>query len=72
MSCSTKSGFKIVAAPWRARSFPLCTWDVDIYSATRDSLEFLADLLVPGGIIIVDDYGHTTCKGSKEAGGRFR
>jgi O-methyltransferase len=41
--------------------------DVDIYSATRDCLEFFAGLLVPGGIILVDDYGFTTCKGSKEA-----
>jgi hypothetical protein len=24
-------------------------------------------LLVPAGIILVDDYGFTTCKGSKEA-----
>lgn len=37
--------------------------DVDIYSATRDCLNFFSELLVPGGIIIVDDYGFTTCRG---------
>jgi O-methyltransferase len=41
--------------------------DVDIYSATRDCLEFFADVMIPGGIILVDDYGFTTCRGSKEA-----
>jgi O-methyltransferase len=49
------------------QTFAFVHIDVDIYSATRDCLEFFADLLIPGGIILVDDYGFTTCKGSKEA-----
>lgn len=41
--------------------------DVDIYSATRDCLEFFAERLLLGGIMIVDDYGSTTCEGCKQA-----
>ena len=41
--------------------------DVDIYSATRDGLGFFADRLLIGGIMIVDDYGSTTCEGCKQA-----
>ena len=31
--------------------------DVDIYEPTKASLEFFFPLLVPGGILVVDDYG---------------
>jgi hypothetical protein len=41
--------------------------DVDIYSATQNALEFALPRLVQGGIIIVDDYGFTSCGGSKKA-----
>jgi hypothetical protein len=41
--------------------------DVDIYSATRDCLEFFSDRLLIGGIMLVDDYGSTTCAGCKQA-----
>lgn len=45
--------------------------DVDIYSATRASLVFFAETLLIGGIIIVDDYGFTTCKGAQQAVDEF-
>ena len=32
--------------------------DTDWYESTRHELETLYDLLVPGGILIIDDYGH--------------
>jgi len=32
--------------------------DTDWYESTRHELEHLYDLLVPGGILIIDDYGH--------------
>jgi O-methyltransferase len=32
--------------------------DTDWYESTRHELEHLWDLLVPGGVLIVDDYGH--------------
>jgi O-methyltransferase len=41
--------------------------DVDVYPATRFCLEFFAPRLVPGGTIVVDDYGFKTCPGVKEA-----
>jgi len=45
--------------------------DVDIYSATRDCLDFFSDRLLVGGVMIVDDYGFTTCEGSKQAVDNF-
>jgi hypothetical protein len=53
------------------RRFGFLHLDVDIFSATRDCLDFFRELLDPGGIIIVDDYGFTTCKGSKAAVDNF-
>ncbi|MEA2999604.1 MAG: O-methyltransferase [Sphingomonadales bacterium] len=35
--------------------------DVDLYSATEQCLESLYDKLVPGGFLIVDDYGALQC-----------
>jgi hypothetical protein len=45
--------------------------DVDIYPATRDCLDFFSDRLLTGGIMIVDDYGFTTCGGNKQAVDQF-
>ncbi|MEM4331709.1 MAG: TylF/MycF/NovP-related O-methyltransferase [Candidatus Micrarchaeia archaeon] len=45
--------------------------DVDVYEPTRFSLNFFKDKLQPGGIIIVDDYGFTTCPGVKKAVDEF-
>lgn len=45
--------------------------DVDVYLATLFSLKYAAKRLVPGGIIVVDDYGFTTCKGAKQAVSEF-
>jgi hypothetical protein len=32
--------------------------DTDWYESTRHELEHLWELLLPGGVLIVDDYGH--------------
>ncbi len=32
--------------------------DTDWYESTRHELEHLWPLLVPGGVLIIDDYGH--------------
>lgn len=45
--------------------------DVDIFSATRACLDFFADRLLTGGIMVVDDYGFTTCEGAKQAVDNF-
>jgi hypothetical protein len=41
--------------------------DVDIHDPTLASFEFFYDLVVPGGVIVCDDYGFTVCSGAKEA-----
>jgi len=49
------------------KSFSFVHIDTDIYSATRFCLDFFADLIARGGIVLVDDYGFTTCKGVMKA-----
>ena len=39
--------------------------DTDYYTSTRHELEHLAPRLAPGGVLLVDDYGHW--RGSQEA-----
>lgn len=41
--------------------------DVDLYQSTKDCLEYFVPRLVPGGILIVDDYGFATTPGAKQA-----
>jgi hypothetical protein len=43
--------------------------DTDWYESTRHELEHLYDRLVPGGVLIIDDYG--TWEGSKQATDEF-
>lgn len=43
--------------------------DTDFYESTRHELDTLHHLLVPGGVLIIDDYGHWT--GSKKAVDEF-
>jgi len=45
--------------------------DVDIYYPTKAALEFFAPRMPAGGIIVVDDYGFTTCPGAKQAVDEF-
>jgi O-methyltransferase len=41
--------------------------DVDIYTAVRDCLEFIYPRLVPGGTVVIDDYGFPSCVGARRA-----
>jgi O-methyltransferase len=41
--------------------------DVDLYQPTLDSLKFFYDRVNPGGVIICDDYGFSSCPGAKQA-----
>jgi hypothetical protein len=41
--------------------------DVDLHDPTHDSLAFFYPRMNPGGIILCDDYGFTTCPGATEA-----
>lgn len=55
-----------VGAPER---IALLRLDTDWYESTRHELEHLYDRLVPGGVLIIDDYG--SWQGSKEATDEF-
>ena len=45
--------------------------DVDLYQPTADSLMFFYERMVPGGLIICDDYGSLLCPGAKTAFDEF-
>ncbi|WP_299399146.1 TylF/MycF/NovP-related O-methyltransferase [Pelagibius sp.] len=49
------------------KQFCLVSVDVDFYEPTRDSVLFFFPRLVPGGALICDDYGFSTCPGAKKA-----
>ena len=48
--------FPGTAQPIAHRQFCLVHLDVDLYSSTRDGLIFFYERMVPGGVIVVDDY----------------
>jgi hypothetical protein len=48
-------------------TFGLVHIDVDIYQSTLSCLDFFWPRLVPSGVMVIDDYGFTTCQGLKEA-----
>ena len=43
--------------------FKLVHVDVDIFTSARDTVEWVWDKLVPGGLIIFDDYGYSATEG---------
>lgn len=45
--------------------------DVDIYAAVRDCLEFVYPRMLPGGTIVLDDYGFPSCPGVRRAMDEF-
>ncbi|MEM7262218.1 MAG: TylF/MycF/NovP-related O-methyltransferase [Planctomycetota bacterium] len=45
--------------------------DVDIYAPTVHGLSFLHERMPVGGVIVVDDYGFTTCPGARRAVDEF-
>lgn len=47
--------------------FSLVHVDVDLYEPTRDSVAFFYPRMMPGGIMICDDYGFASCPGAKRA-----
>jgi O-methyltransferase len=53
------------------REFRLAHIDVDLYKSTVDGLEFFWPRLCEGGVMVVDDYGFTSCKGAKKAVDEF-
>lgn len=49
------------------RHFRFVHIDVDLYQPTYDCIEFFYPRLVPGGVVILDDHGLTTCPGARQA-----
>lgn len=43
--------------------FALCHIDVDVYQSARDAFEWIWPRLVPGGVVVFDDYGFYGCEG---------
>ena len=41
--------------------------DVDFYQSTKDALAFFWPMMVPGGIVVLDDYGWPHCPGVEQA-----
>jgi O-methyltransferase len=51
--------------------FRLVHIDVDLYQPTLDSLKFFYPRMNPNGVIVLDDYGFTTCPGAYKATKQF-
>jgi O-methyltransferase len=49
------------------RRFAFVHIDVDLYQPTKDSLDFFYERMNPGGAILCDDYGFSTCPGVRKA-----
>ena len=49
------------------RRFAFVHIDVDLYEPTRDALEFFYPRLNEGAVLVVDDYGFTSCPGATRA-----
>jgi O-methyltransferase len=47
-------------------TFRLCHIDVDVYDSGRDVLNWVWSRLVPGGIVVFDDYGYLGCDGIRK------
>jgi O-methyltransferase len=43
--------------------FRFCHIDVDVYQSAKDVVDWIWDKMVPGGIIVYDDYGFDGCDG---------
>ena len=66
-----KGRFQDTCAQINSEKFYFVHIDVDLYSPIIFSLNFFKDRLIAGGIIVVDDYGFTTCPGAKQAVDEF-
>jgi hypothetical protein len=49
------------------RRFSFVHVDVDLFQPTYDAVAFFYPRMVPGGIILCDDYGSTICPGARKA-----
>ncbi len=66
-----KGFFPDTATPIKDKKFSFVHVDVDIYKSVLDCCEFFYTRLLPGGIMIFDDYGFISCPGAKQAVDEF-
>jgi len=59
--------FPDTAAAIKDKKFCLVYIDVDIYQSVKDCLEFFYHRMVPGGVMLFDDYEWKDCPGVKKA-----
>ncbi len=55
----------------RDRTFSFVHIDLDIYSAIKSACEFFYCRMQPGGVLLFDDYGHSSCPGARAAVDEF-
>lgn len=53
------------------RQFSFVHIDVDLMEPTRDSIAFFYPRMADGGVIVIDDYGFTSCPGATRAADEF-
>lgn len=51
--------------------FAFAHLDVDVYPVMKHALDFFSTRLDPGGVMVVDDYGFVTCRGTRAAVDEF-
>lgn len=49
------------------KQFAFVHIDVDLFKPTLDAIDFFYSRMLPGGIILMDDYGFASCPGAKKA-----
>jgi O-methyltransferase len=59
--------FPATAGPIEQTKFCFVHADVDIHQSVLDCCRFFYPRLVPGGVLIFDDYGRNSCPGAKQA-----
>lgn len=63
--------FPATSKPVETQRFALVHVDVDIASSVEACCAFFYPRLVPGGVMVFDDYGFTSCPGAKRATDAF-
>jgi len=63
--------FPKTAEPVKGKKFCFVHIDCDIYKSVRDACEFFFPRIVPGGMMLFDDYGAKSCPGARMAVDEF-
>lgn len=66
-----KGKFPETAGPYKDLQFKWVHIDVDIYQSVWDCCVWFYNRMVPGGVMIFDDYGTKSCHGAKVAVDEF-